>query len=298
MNFCYILCSTFVIITSYKLAFSTYYEYSSLSSSAAESSSSTTLLSAKRNTRTLPQFLDPDTGLRKPIFFLHISKSGGTYLNRLAERNGEITETMRWKNSKCESLSQECLDSGVTWIHYEHPMGHLSPEELDTVFSGRFITFVQVRQPRSLEESWFKEVKYGYKHEAAKNATFAEYLQDDFKSQCYLKRKNILLLFLGGYSLLEELSDIPSAFNRSMNYVHQFDVVTVNERREQSKEIFEGVFGWDDFDQDGPSWAKKTGTEELVLSSKDEAKLEDLLKPGQKVYEHADKRAMEMFEKL
>ncbi|KAL9187621.1 hypothetical protein ACHAXT_005999 [Thalassiosira profunda] len=196
----------------------------------------------------LPKEARPDdchnyTSTRRPIFFHHVSKAGGTYTNALARRNREQRATLRWKGSPCRYLTDpRCAN--VTFLHYEHSLSELTADERRILFDEkRYITFTQVRKPVDLERSWLREIQHGYE-KCLHYQTFSEYLLDESKS-CRLRRDHSLLSFLGG-KLWSDVN-VTDAAPKSLQWLDRLDFINIMEDRNRSTDMFRTIFGWDDF---------------------------------------------------
>lgn len=224
---------------------------------------------------------------RKPIFFHHISKAGGSFVNALAMKNGEVHESLRWKESTCRYLT-ECADN-VTFVQFEGPLDGLTAKEYHILFvEKKYITFTQLRNPRALEESWFHEILHGYQHECAQNKTFAEYTLRQLCSS--LQRTNSLLQFLGSNSIYGAMANatIPIAQHKALSNLELFDFVTVLEDQPHPMDLFCIVFGWTKLQASHFSWSSSNKTQSKTpLSKQEEALLRERLKPDRAVYKKA-----------
>ena len=197
---------------------------------------------------------------RKPIFYHHISKAGGTHVIALALRNGEVPAPMRFLKSPCRHLTDDhCLSSNVTFVQLEGSLENLTAQEKHILFvEKRFITLTQLRQPRTLEESWFKEIKYGFQSPKIQNKTFAQYLDSSFT--CPLKREHSLLQFLGETKHYGKVQNLSASQETSLHNLDLFDLVTVLEEPKHNHDLFRRIFGWTNFKHKFSSRTNKTPT--------------------------------------
>eukprot|EP00401_Gymnodinium_catenatum_P019750 CAMPEP_0117577518 /NCGR_PEP_ID=MMETSP0784-20121206/63465_1 /TAXON_ID=39447 /ORGANISM="" /LENGTH=260 /DNA_ID=CAMNT_0005377025 /DNA_START=52 /DNA_END=831 /DNA_ORIENTATION=- len=178
---------------------------------------------------------------RKRVFFLHVSKAGGSKINSLARKNGEVQENIGWIGSKCPTLSQCSAD--VTFAQWENALGSLSPEDLELLFpprktESRWLKVLQLRKAEDLVASWFFEQKYGYKVREMAATSFAEYIQPGW-SLSSLKRGMMhpILVNLGSDQKRAQLEDfrrppeVLAAWEQNaIAFLNRFDVITMLEQ--------------------------------------------------------------------
>ena len=241
----------------------------------------------------------PSTPLkRKKIFYHHISKAGGSNVIALANLNGEKAMGLRRnrKNFSCFYL-QDCPPE-VTFVQLEDSFEKLTPLERSMLFGNNskdseWITWTQVRSPASLEESWFREVKYGYRHDCLENRTFLDYIHPDFTDCGSRKRTPSLLQFLGGRDIFRSTPEnVTSALPKSLETLDLFDVVTVLAEDRLAQDTMRRTFGWIATSQqlEGRSSERNHTTADLQADSSSSARWKAwnaTLEPDYLVYETA-----------
>jgi hypothetical protein len=107
-----------------------------------------------------------------------------------------------------------------------------------------------------LEQSWFREIQLGY-NACHHYENFDQYMNESVEEskKCSFRRDHSLLHFLGAKRKKGQQSvNLTDACLESLNYLEKFDFINVMEDKDKNREMFQTMFGWDDFTSTkGPS---------------------------------------------